>query len=248
MLVHGGFAHAHWWDFIAPLFLEEYCVAAVDLSGMGDSGHRPKYTGELFAKEVMAVCVDAGFSNRPFVAGHSFGGYVALQAGALYGQDLGGIVMVDFPIRPPELQRQHEASRPLVRKKEIYPQLENALARFRLIPEQPCDNRFILQHIARHSIAQVQGGWAWKFDDQVFSDFELGNIRENVEKISCPMAVIYGDQSALFPPEVIDYMTGLLAPRIPMVALAGAHHHLFLEQPLAFVETLRNLLKRWHHP
>jgi len=39
LLVHGGFAHAHWWDFPSLLFFtDRYCVAAIDLSGMGDSG------------------------------------------------------------------------------------------------------------------------------------------------------------------------------------------------------------------
>src|ERR1043166_1204269 len=33
LFIHGGFAHAHWWDFIAPLFAEDYFVAAIDLSG-----------------------------------------------------------------------------------------------------------------------------------------------------------------------------------------------------------------------
>src|SRR5438874_549866 len=56
LLVHGGFAHAHWWDFIAPAFADDYCVAALDLSGMGDSGRRPKYTAELFAQEAIRVC------------------------------------------------------------------------------------------------------------------------------------------------------------------------------------------------
>src|SRR5215468_487328 len=54
LLVHGGFAHAHWWDFIAPSFTEHYCVAAMDLSGMGDSGYRQRYSGDLFAREAMA--------------------------------------------------------------------------------------------------------------------------------------------------------------------------------------------------
>ena len=41
LLVSGSGAHAHWWDFIAPYFTDHNCVAAIDLSGMGDSGHRP---------------------------------------------------------------------------------------------------------------------------------------------------------------------------------------------------------------
>ncbi|MEQ9316841.1 MAG: alpha/beta hydrolase, partial [Henriciella sp.] len=28
LLVHGNGAHAHWWDFIAPLFMDDYQVVA----------------------------------------------------------------------------------------------------------------------------------------------------------------------------------------------------------------------------
>ena len=38
VFVHGNGAHAHWWTFLAPFFLEHYRVAALDLSGAGDSG------------------------------------------------------------------------------------------------------------------------------------------------------------------------------------------------------------------
>ena len=40
LLVHGNAAHAYWWSFIAPLLARDYNVAAMDLSGMGDSGWR----------------------------------------------------------------------------------------------------------------------------------------------------------------------------------------------------------------
>jgi len=40
--VHGGYAHAHWWDWIAPFFSGAFSVVALDLGGMGDSGHRAK--------------------------------------------------------------------------------------------------------------------------------------------------------------------------------------------------------------
>ncbi|MFT7256982.1 MAG: pimeloyl-ACP methyl ester carboxylesterase, partial [Candidatus Azotimanducaceae bacterium] len=45
LFVHGHNAHAHWWDFVAPSFKDNYQVAAVDLSGMGDSDHRDNYSG-----------------------------------------------------------------------------------------------------------------------------------------------------------------------------------------------------------
>ena len=63
--VHGGFAHAHWWDWIAPFYSDAFTVAALDLGGMGDSGHRAKYSLDTFAKEVATVCAHAGLGVCP---------------------------------------------------------------------------------------------------------------------------------------------------------------------------------------
>ena len=54
--IHGFSANAHWWDFIAPAFLEDHCVVAIDLSGSGDSDHRESYSQEIYAKEIKSVC------------------------------------------------------------------------------------------------------------------------------------------------------------------------------------------------
>src|SRR3954471_613536 len=43
VFVHGGGAHSGWWDHIAPFFAATHRVAAVDLSGHGDSGFRSEY-------------------------------------------------------------------------------------------------------------------------------------------------------------------------------------------------------------
>jgi pimeloyl-ACP methyl ester carboxylesterase len=245
LLVHGGFAHAHWWDFIAPFFAHHYCVAAMDLSGMGDSSYRQKYSGDLFAREAMAVCSDAGFAEWPVIVGHSFGGLVALKAGVSYGEKLAGVVLVDFPLRPPQVQKEHESRGPKVGPKETYPILEAALKRFRLIPPQPCENTFILDYIARHSVAKVEGGWSWKFDDKIFVGFEAGNIPQDFTKVTCRMAVVYGAHSALFPSETVDYMSRMLNSSVPVIVMPKVHHHLFLEQPVTFVETLKRLLDGW---
>jgi pimeloyl-ACP methyl ester carboxylesterase len=246
LFIHGGFAHAHWWDFIAPSFAKEYCAAAIDLGGMGDSSHRETYSAEIFAEEVMSVCAHAEFGNKPVVIGHSFGGLVALKTGALYGRELSGVVLVDFPLRPPEVQKEHEAKRPpWIRPKEIYPQKKAALKRFRLIPPQPCDNEFILKYIAGHSLAKVDGGWNWKFDDKMFDNFDSGNIAAELNSVTCCLAVIYGGRSALFPASIVEYMNRILPQQGRIVCFPEAHHHLFLEQPREFVLALRSLLKDW---
>ena len=80
LFVHGHNAHAHWWDFIAPAFLQEYQVAALDLSGMGDSDHRDEYSVEQYAKEILTVAEQAGLADGMVVVAHSFGGMMATRA------------------------------------------------------------------------------------------------------------------------------------------------------------------------
>ena len=105
LLVHGNAAHAYWWSFIAPFLARDYNVAAMDLSGMGDSRMaRPTYAMEIFAREQLAVCEDAGMfvqAEPPIIVAHSFGGFVTMLTGALYGDRLAGTVIVDLPVNPP---------------------------------------------------------------------------------------------------------------------------------------------------
>jgi pimeloyl-ACP methyl ester carboxylesterase len=247
LLVHGSGAHAHWWDFIAPYFTEHNCVVAIDLSGMGDSGHRAAYTSELFAREVVAVCEHAGFGPDTVLVGHSFGGFVTLKAGLRHGDRFSGVVLVDAPVRPPDYEWERDPKYSPIKPKKIYPDLDTALSRFRLVPAQPCDNTFIMDYIARHSVVQVDGGWCWKFDDRLFQGFNIGNTSEDLSKLACRVGVIYGEQSQLCSQEVVDYMFKVLDQNVPFVAIPEAYHHLLLDQPLAFIAALRAVLAEWRH-
>ena len=64
--VHGYAANAHWWDFIAPYFTDNYSVAAIDLSGMGDSEHRAVYSQEQYSREIKSVCDDLEWESASF--------------------------------------------------------------------------------------------------------------------------------------------------------------------------------------
>ena len=111
MLVHGGAAHARWWDHIAPLLAHDRRVVALDLSGHGDSGRRERYSLDGWAHEVLAVARAAGITDPPIIVGHSMGGFVALRAAGLFGADLEGIVVIDSPVQDitPEEQAAREA-------------------------------------------------------------------------------------------------------------------------------------------
>jgi len=245
LFVHGGGAHANWWRFIAPFFTRDFHVAALDLSGMGDSGRRDEYTATQRADEMKAVIAAADLGPKPFVIGHSFGGFMTMRFGAAYGDEIGGAVIVDSPIRRPEERDQFKPPKGMGRAR-VYDSFEAAAGRFRLLPAQECANDFIVDFIARHSIKEVEDGWSWKFDLGVLSLRRFGEpFHEHLQKVRCRAALIFGESSALVSRETAAYMSELMGPQAPIVEIPEAQHHVMLDQPLAFVAALRALLDGW---
>jgi pimeloyl-ACP methyl ester carboxylesterase len=247
VLVHGGAAHAHWWSFIAPLLTAGYHVVALDLSGHGDSGRRPVYSGETWATEVLAVAEDAGMGDRPILVGHSMGGFVSIVAAAVHGETLAGAVIVDSPIRRPDPESEEGSRGRAFKNPKTYPDLDTALQHFHLIPPQPVTNPYIVDYVARHSLRQVPQGWTWKFDPGIFPRFSPRSFHDYLAEVRCRIAIFRGEFSDLVTPEVSEYMSELLGRNAPFVEIPQAYHHLTLDQPLAFIAALRAILADWEH-
>lgn len=248
LLTHGNGAHMHWWDWIAPYLARDYRVVAMTLSGMGDSDWRGQYAMDLFAREQFSVCEASGLLDhavKPLIVGHSFGGFVTVLTGSLYGDRLSGVVLVDSPVAPPG-ERRGGPPRD-IRPTKTYPDLVQALSRFRLAPPQACENLYILDYIARRSLRQVEGGWTWKFDPHIWQRFSIGDMSERLRAMPCRIGIFRGQYSAIFPEEVGAYMFALLGHAVPVVEIPEARHHVMLDQPLAFVSALRALLSDWDH-
>lgn len=247
ILIHGGAAHAHWWSFLAPLLIQHYSVVAIDLSGHGDSGRRDLYPRRTWADEVMAVSRAAGFVGPPILVGHSMGGLVSIVAAALYGDALAGAIIVDSPVRRPDPESQEGDRGRAFRNPKTYPDAATARSHFRLIPPQPCENDFVIDYIAEHSLCTVPSGVTWKFDPHIFVLARPEAMHEHLAAVRCRVALLRGEKSYVVPPETGEYMYQLLRRNAPLVSIPEAHHHLILDQPLAFIAALRALLADWEH-
>jgi pimeloyl-ACP methyl ester carboxylesterase len=241
LLIHGMNAHSRWWDFIAPQLLDQYQVAAMDLTGMGDSDYRYEYSSKTYADEILAVIEDAGLGDDAIVVAHSFGGYMAVKAANLHPEKFGALVLVDSGIRHPD---EPIPDRPKMggMQGKVYPDRESALMRFRLQPPQPCENEYILQYIARNSLMPMDGGWAWKFDEDLLTTLtEVDRKPEDFQSLTVPLGVIFGADSELYTRQSLEYMQELVPQDFPVREISNAQHHVFLDQPLAFVEALKAL-------
>lgn len=246
VFVHGGAAHAHWWSFIAPLFMSEWHAVAIHLSGMGDSDRRESYSHEMWATEVMAVTEDAGFPGPPVVVGHSLGGMVTIQTAATFGDRLAGAVIVDAPVRRPSPESEESRSGRAFKRPGIYATQQEAIAHFRLVPPQPYENAYIVDYVARMSVHETEAGWMWKFDPEIFTG-TLVALRDQLASVRCRVALFTGEKSIIVPHDTAAYMYELMGRVSPVVEIPEAHHHLTIDQPLAFVAALRTLLADWHH-
>ncbi|MBC7667891.1 MAG: alpha/beta hydrolase [Gemmatimonadaceae bacterium] len=247
LFLHGNGAHADWWSFIAPFFAKDWRCAAISWSGMGGSDWREAYTAQLFAAEIFAAVAAAGLEAggvKPILVGHSFGGFPTLYCGVEHADRLRGIVMVDSSIQPPEKRWRGPPSRPDAANR-VYASLEEALARFRLAPPQGCENPYIADFIARGSLKAVEGGWTWKFDPAIWQRFSMPDLGELLPRIACPVALMWGERSALMHDETLDYMFSQMPDDTLRLAIPDADHHVMVGQPLAFVAGLRGLLAGW---
>lgn len=250
LLVHGNGAHAHWYDFIAPAFSDDFNVVAINFSGMGDSDWRGHYSLEQFSAEQMGVMHDAGLfdhETKPIIAAHSLGGIITLVTALEHGASLKLVAIMDTPVHPPE--EALSQGKPPPTKTTFFPDKPSALARFRLRPEQDCENHFILDHIARHSLKQTthQGerGWTWKFDPAIWGslDWPGEQIWDAMRTSPCELAFMRGAQSSLLTEVVRDRM--LAHKQASFVTIEGAGHHLFLDRPLETIAALKDFFAQW---
>ena len=107
LLLHGLASHCGIWDLVAPILARRARVIALDLRGHGASAKPDSgYDFDTVAMDVIGFCRVIGLRN-PLVAGHSWGGNVAVHLAANYPAQFSRLVMVDGgciePVSPPRL-------------------------------------------------------------------------------------------------------------------------------------------------
>jgi len=249
VFVHGGGAHAHWWTHVAAQFAGDFRAVAVDLSGHGDSDHRELYALEQWTSEVMAAAADAGIDGPPVVVGHSMGGFVTIATAALHGDGLAGVIICDSPVMAPDPEVESFRLKEAFGKPRTYTSVEEALVRFRTVPPQDHYLDYVIDHVGRRSLKQVDEGWRWKFDRRIFEQFAEGMrsiALPYLERVRSRFALLRSE-NGLVTPDVGNSMYEALGRVAPVIEIPEAGHHAMLDQPLILLTALRTLLADWDH-
>jgi pimeloyl-ACP methyl ester carboxylesterase len=241
--LHGGAAHAHWFDRVIPTFADRFHAIALDQRGHGESqwATPPAYATEDFARDLLALMDRLGL-RRMTLVGHSMGGHNSMAFAAWYPERTAALVVVDSrPYLPPDrVQRMRERGR---RAPRVHASEEAAVAAFRLLPRETIADPALLAHMARMGLVRVDGGFRSRFDPACYADRKPVDCWPLLPRITAPTLVVRGEHSPVLPLEMAARMLETI-PDAELIEIPGAHHHLTLDAPEAFSAALDTFLRR----
>ena len=235
--LHGGSAHAHWFDLVTPAFAERFHVVSLDQRGHGESqwAEPPAYATEDFAGDLVGV-MDALGWERMTVVGHSMGGHNAMAFAAWHPDRVSRLVIVDSrPTIPPDrLDRMHARGH---RAPRLHPDPDSAARAFRLLPRETVAVPELLRHLALEGFVERGGGWVYRFDPACNGSRSPVDAWPLLGRIQAPTLIVRGELSPVLPAEMAERLRAAI-PGATLVEIPGAYHHLVLDRPAAFVHAL----------
>jgi pimeloyl-ACP methyl ester carboxylesterase len=241
--LHGGAAHAHWFDEVTGRFADRFHVAALDQRGHGLSEWPAdgRYATEDFAGDLGAV-MDALAWTDMVVIGHSMGGHNAMSFSAWHPERVRGLVIVDArPAIPDDrLVLMHRRGQRALRH---HATIDEAVKAFRLLPRETVADPELLEHMAREGVVERDGGWVYRFDPTANAARKPVDAWTLVDRIQAPTLIARAALSPVLPAAHAERLRALI-PGAELVEIPDAYHHLTLDQPAAFADVLATFLAR----
>jgi esterase len=242
VLLHGATANAWWWEDFAQT-IANVRLLALDHRGHGDSEavKPPAYSPADYADDVERLLGFCGISDAVLV-GHSQGGINALAF--VRDRPLAARAVVAIDIALTSTSRR---DRYLVRLKNlptvVYPDLEIAKARFRLLPREGDIPAGVLARVAEHSLGPAPaGGYTFKFDRDSFYGSDGINVLETVASVRVPLLLVRGGRSRIMTAEAAQRALQL-NPLARLAVVEDSHHHVIIERPAALAALVEEFVR-----
>lgn len=215
-----GGAGATWEVFCGALDPIKFRCVALDFRGHGKSQPTASlFTIERLARDVLNLADVLGF-DRFAVAGHSFGGKVALRVAALAPQRVKGLVLIGgvgpglVPLERPMIDGILERSGDVSFVREVF------RGWFQVWPRVEIDD----------ALERFAGTPAWALravcESALWSD-----IAADVGEVLAPALVIAGDADPVYGPTYQEQSVRPFLSNATCVTMAGCGHGLILERP-----------------
>lgn len=243
VLLHGIGGDLAAWQFITPALNKAgYSTIAIDLRGNGLSGH-PKniedYTLRRYSKDVLEIA-KAEKLQKFILAGHCYGGTVALKYATLFPNTLAGLVVISSTYKPPF----YIIGKPA---QKIANFLINTI--YRLSPHPMDPGHAFYQPGKHHKDYEIGGLIRTLYHNSVRSyllaakDAVNLNLKEDLPKIPVPTLVICGEKDHINP---LSHSKGIqhLIPGSKLEAINNTNHVLPLNNPQDLISLILSFCQK----
>lgn len=238
VLLHGGAAHAHWWDRVAPMLAAHGHVVALDFRGHGRSqwATPPHYGPPAYVSDVRGL-IDA-LGTRVVLVGHSMGGVVAQWCALMLADAIEALVIVDAPHGPPPLWRRLQWRWRRRAQGGKRPELKSSadiVRKFRLSPPGTYLTKAQMDELALKGAEQLpNGSWAFRFDPETraWRKTEAPLKKPKLKRVSMPTLILRGAESDLVSARVARRMKRKIVIS-EYREIPRAFHHVPLDNPEA---------------
>jgi pimeloyl-ACP methyl ester carboxylesterase len=241
IMLHGIGRVAHTFDHIAPHFVSNYHVMAVDMRGHGDSDWDPKgaYLVEDYTKDIEGMAVQLHLRNIT-IWGNSTGGRVAQVFAGLHPELVSAVISEDVgPERPTQVaesvtrQLKQEDAKGWASEDELLAQLKSSNSR---TPED------ILRSYAHYgSKRRPDGRVIWKRDPAIGNGFVPTELWRFVRQIKSPIIYVVGGRSTIVPASTQEELKTAL-PQAQIVTIPGVGHYPSEENTQAYLAIVDKFL------
>jgi pimeloyl-ACP methyl ester carboxylesterase len=241
LFIHGGSAHAHWFDFVGPAFTDRFHSLSLDLRGHGDSEWPPDWAyGTRHYISDLEELIGTWGLGAPVMVGHSMGGHTVMTFATRHPELLRAMIAIDAPADYPD--RAVDFLRTVGEKPaRRFDSLEHAMENFRLLPRETLAKKEILAHAARHTFKPTgDGGWTHKMDRRA-SIREPINVGRELSKITCP-ALIVKVQKSQFPDRESARAMAASMAQGSFAEVPDSYHHVTFDNPDALIAVMKEFL------
>lgn len=253
LLLHGGAANVHWWDYVAPQLVGAGRVLALDFRGHGESqwAQPSEYGPRGYVADTEAFI--RSLDTPVILVGHSMGGMVAVWVATRHPELLRMLVIVDSPGGPPSFLRRLQwqwRRRSRGGPRPEMASVQDVIRRFHLVPGPTIIGREELTDLALKSSEQLPNGrWAFRFDPQTRAWRRRGETAlpyPKLRTIAAPTLIIRGGGSSILSPRAATRLSRRIRGS-QLVEIPEAYHHVPLDSPDATAAAILDFV-RAHRP